>query len=160
MRALGFHVDEAGGLAQGALRAEDQAVAVVGAARGHHVGPLRAADLVAGEVGGREELEAGGDYGLVGRCDGVGGWVREQVGGHEEGVGARVEDARVVEVGRARVVDEDRERRGGADEREEGVVVDEEGARLGFDGEGDRFSGGGGGGVSLVCKGFLVYLGK
>ena len=124
------------------MRAEDEAVAVVGAAVGHVVA-FRAADLVAREVGRGEELEAGDDDGFVGGGDGVGGGVGEQVGGDEEGVGFRVKDARFVEVGGAGVVDEDLEGRGRADEGEEGVVVDEEGARLGFDGEGDGFSGGG-----------------
>lgn len=129
VRPLGFHVDEAGGFAQGALGAQEQAVTVVGAAVGH-VLALRAADFVAREVGGGEELDLGDDDGLVAGDDCVGGGVGELVGGDEEGVGGRVEDAGFVEVWGAWVVDQELEGGGGAEEGEEGVVVDEEGARL------------------------------
>jgi hypothetical protein len=129
VRALGFHVDEAGGFAEGALGAQDQAVAVVGAAVGH-VLALRAADFVPREVGGGEEFNLGDDDGLVAGDDGVGGGVGKLVGGDEEGVGGRVEDAGLVEVGGARVMDQELEGGGGAEEGEEGVVVDEEGAGL------------------------------
>ena len=45
-------------------------------------------------------------------------------GGYEERVGGRVEDAGFVEVGGAGVVDEALQGGGGAEEGEEGVVVD------------------------------------
>lgn len=102
MGALGFHVDKAGGFAQGTLRAEDEAVAVVGPAIGHVVA-FWAADFVAGEVGGGEEFDFGDDDGFVVGGDGVGGLVGDLVGGDEEGVCRRVEDAGFVKVGGARV---------------------------------------------------------
>lgn len=85
MRAFRFHVDEAGGFAEGALGAEDEAVAVVGAAVGHEVA-LGTADFVAGEVGGGEEFEFGDYDGFMGGGDGVGGGVGDLVRGDEEGV--------------------------------------------------------------------------
>ena len=104
MGAFGFHVDEACGFAEGALRAEDEAVAVVGAAVGHVVA-FGAADLVAGEVGGAEEFEFGDYDCFMGGGDGVGGVVGDLIRGDEEGVGWGVEDAGFVEVRRAGVVD-------------------------------------------------------
>lgn len=104
MGAFSFHVDEAGGFAEGALRAEDEAVAVVGAAVGHEVA-FWAADFVAGEVGGGEEFEFGDYDCFVGRGDGVGGVVGDLVRGYEESVCWGVEDACFVEVRSTRVVD-------------------------------------------------------
>ena len=104
VRAFRFHVDQPAGFAEGPLRAEDEAVAVVGPAGGHVVA-LRAADFVAGEVCGGEEFDFGDNDGFVARCDGVGARVVELVRGDEEGVGGRVEDAGFVEVGGALVVD-------------------------------------------------------
>lgn len=103
--ALGFHVDEAGGFAQGALRTEDQAIAVIGPAVGHEVA-LGAADFVTGEVGGGEEFDLGDDDGLVLGGDGVGGLVGDLIGCDEEGICGRVKDASFVEVRGARVGDE------------------------------------------------------
>lgn len=129
VRAFGFHVDEAARFAEGALRAEDEAVAVVRAAVSHVVA-LRAADFVAGEVCWGEEFDFGHDDGFVLRGDGVGGWVGDLVGGDEEGVCGGVKDAGFVEVGGSGVGDQDGEGGGGAEQVEEGVVVDEEGTRL------------------------------
>ena len=64
VRTLGFHVDQAGRFAKGALGAQDQPVAIVGGAIGHIIA-LGTADFVAGEVGGREELDFGDDNGLI-----------------------------------------------------------------------------------------------
>ena len=104
MRAFSFHVDEAGGFAEGALSAEDEAVAVVGAAVGHEVA-FWAADFVAGEVGGGKELEFGDYNCFMGGGDGVGGGVRDLVRGYEESICGGVEDAGFVEVRGTRVVD-------------------------------------------------------
>ena len=104
MGAFGFHVDEACGFAERALRAEDEAVAVVSAAIGHVVA-FWAADLVAGEVGGGEEFEFGDYDCFLGGGDGVRGGVVDLVRGDEEGVCRGVEDAGFVEVGGAGVVD-------------------------------------------------------
>lgn len=127
--ALGFHIDEAAGFAEGALRAKDEAVAIVGPAVGHVVA-FRAADFIAGEVGGGEEFDLGDEDGFVLRGDGVGGGVGDLVGGDEECVCRWMEDAGFVEVGGSGVGDEDGEGGGGAKEVEEGVVVDKEGAGL------------------------------
>ena len=105
MRAFRFHVDEAGGFAEGALSAEDEAVAVVGSAVGHVVA-LGAADFVAREVGGGEEFEFGDYDCFMGRGDGVGGGIGDLVRGDEEGVCWGVEDASFVEVGGAGVVNQ------------------------------------------------------
>lgn len=106
VRALGFHVDQAGGFAQGALSAEDEAIAVVGAATGHVVA-LGASDLIACKVGGGEKLDFGDDDGFLASGHGVRGGVFNLIGGEEEGVGGWVEDASFVEVGGPRVVDEE-----------------------------------------------------
>ena len=126
VRALGFHVDQARGFAQGTLGAEDEAVAVVGAATGHVVA-LGATDLVTGEVGWGEELDFGDDDGFLASGHGVRGGVLELIRGEEEGVGGWMKDASFVEVRGARVVDE--ELQGGiwAEEGEEGVMIDQEG---------------------------------
>ena len=105
MWALRFHVDEARRFTEGALSAEDEAVAVVGSAVGHVVA-LGAADFVAGEVGGRKEFEFGDYDSFMGGGDGVGGGGGDLVRGDEEGVCWRVEDASFVEVGGTRVVDQ------------------------------------------------------
>lgn len=104
MGAFSFHVDEARWFAEGALRAEDEAVAVVGAAVGHVVA-FWAADFVAGEVRWGEEFEFGDDDCFVGGGDGIGGGLGNLVRGYEEGVCGGVEDACFVEVGGAGVVD-------------------------------------------------------
>lgn len=142
--ALGFHVDEAGGFAERALGAEDEAVAVVGAAVGHVVA-LGAADFVTGEVGGGEEFDLGDDDGFAAGGDGVGGGVFEFIRCDEEGVRGGVEDAGFVEIGGAWVVDEALQGWIGAEEGEEGFVVDEEGVGVGClwrhdDGSGDGVS--------------------
>jgi len=124
--AFGFHVDEAGGFAQGALGAEDEAVAVVGAAVGHVV-TFWAADFVAGEVGGGEEFYFCDYYCFVACCYGVWGGVFKLVGGYEEGVCGRVEDAGFVEVGGAGVIDQALEGWVGAEDGKEGVMVYQEG---------------------------------
>lgn len=142
VRALGFHVDETAGLAQRALCAEDETVAVVSPAVGHVVA-LGAADLVAGEVAWGEELDFGDDDGLVVSGDSVGRGVGNLIRGDEECVCRGVEDAGFVEVGGPRVGDEAGECRGRAEEVEEGIMVDEERAGLqGAGGEGSwRFPG-------------------
>ena len=76
--AFGFHVGESRWFAEGALGAEDEAVAVVGAAVGHVVA-FGAADFVAGEVGGGEEFEFGDYDGFMGGGDGVRGGVGDLV---------------------------------------------------------------------------------
>lgn len=129
MRALGFHVDKAAGFTEGALGAEDKAVAVIGPAVGHVV-PLWAADFIAGEVGGREEFDLGDNDGFVLRGHGVRGGIGDLVGGDEEGVCWGMEDAGFMKIGGSGVGDEDREGRGGAEQVEEGIVVDKEGTRL------------------------------
>lgn len=78
MGTLRFHVDKAGGFAQGALRAEDDAVAIVGAAVGHVIA-LWAADFVSCEVGGGKEFYFGDDDSFVAGRDGVGAGVVELV---------------------------------------------------------------------------------
>ena len=104
MGAFGFHVDESRRFAEGALGAKDEAVAVVGATVGHVVA-FWAADFVAGEVGGGEKFEFGDYDCFMGGRDGVGRGVGNLVRGYEEGVGWGVEDAGLVEVGGAGVVD-------------------------------------------------------
>ena len=103
MGALGFHVDEPGRFAEGALGAEDDAVAIVGAAVGHIIA-FRTANLVAGKIGRGEEFDFGDDNGLVMGGDGVGRGIGDVIGGDEEGVGGRVEDASFMEVGSSRVL--------------------------------------------------------
>ena len=102
--AFRFHVDEAGGFAEGALRAEDEAVPVVRASVGHVVA-LWAADFVSGEIGWGEEFDLGDYDCFVAGCDGIGRGVSELVAGDEEGVCRWVEDARFVEIGGAIVFD-------------------------------------------------------
>lgn len=128
VRALRLHVDEPAGFPETPLRAQDQAVAEVRPAVGHVVA-LRAADFIAREICGAEEFDFGYDDGFVVGGDGVGGSVGDLVGGDEEGVRGRVEDASFVEVGRAWVRDEEGKGGRGAEAGEEGVVVNEEGAR-------------------------------
>lgn len=123
--AFGFHVDETGRLAEGALGAEDDAVAEIGAAIGHVVA-FRTADFVAGEVVRGEELDLGDDDCFVRGGDGVGGGVRDLVGGDEEGVGGWMEDACFVEVRSSRVGDEEGKGRRRAEKAQERIMVDEE----------------------------------
>lgn len=106
VRALGFHVDQPGGFAQGTLGAKDEAVAVIGAATGHVVA-LGATDLISCEVGRGEELDFGDDDGFLASGHGVRGGVFELIGGEEEGVGGWMKDASFVEVRGPRVVDEE-----------------------------------------------------
>ena len=129
MRSLGLHVNEAGRLPERTLGAQDDAVPVVGASVGHVV-PLRASDLVAGEIGGREELDFGDDDGFVVRGDRVRGRIRDLVGRHEEGIGLGVKDAGFMEEGSAWVVDEKLQGWRRAEDGEKGVMVDEKGLRL------------------------------
>ena len=95
--SLGFHVDEARGLAKTALRAEDDALPVIGAAIGHVVA-LWEADLVAAEVCGREELHLRDHDRLVagGHC--LRGAVFELIRRDEERICRWVENAGFVEV--------------------------------------------------------------
>ena len=104
------------------MRAEDEAVAVVGPAIGHVV-TLWAADFVAGEVCGGEEFYFCDDDCFVAGCDGVGGGVFELVGGYEEGVSGWMEDAGFVEEGGAVVFDKALEGWVEAEDGEEGVMV-------------------------------------
>lgn len=136
VRPFGFHVDQPGGLAQRTLRTQDQAVAVICAAAGHKVS-LGASHFVAGEIGRGKELDLSDDNGLVMGGDCVRRRIRELVRGDEQGVGGWVEDARFVEEGGARIVDQDLQTGRRAEDPEEGVVVYEE--RLGLrGGEGSR----------------------
>lgn len=123
--AFGFHVDETGRFAKGALGAEDDAVAEIGAAIGHVVA-FRTADFVAGEVGRGEEFDFGDDDCFVRGGDGVGGGVWDLIGGDEEGVGGWMEDACFVEVWSSRIRNE--EGKGGrwAEKAQEGIMIDEE----------------------------------
>ena len=127
---LGFHVDEACWFSKRALSAEDKTVTIVGATVGHEV-TLGAADFVASEVGRGEDFQFRDDDGLIAGGGGFRGGVGDLVGSDEEGICGGVEDAGFVEVGGARVVNEALELRGGAEEGEEGIVVDEERFRLG-----------------------------
>ena len=127
--AFGFHVDEAGGFAEGALGAEDEAVAVIGAAVGHVVA-FGAAYFVAGEVCGGEEFYFCDDYCFVAGGDGVWGIVRKLVGGYKESVCGRVENASLVEVGGPIVFDEALEGGIGPKDREKGIMIDEKGFGL------------------------------
>ena len=104
------------------MGAEDDAVAVVGAAVGHVVA-LWAADFVAGEVCGGEEFYFCDDYCFVAGCYCVGGGVFDLVGGYEEGVCWGVEDAGFVEEGGSVIFDEALEGWVGAEDGEEGVMV-------------------------------------
>ena len=106
VRALSFHVDQAGRFAQGTLSTEDEAVAVVGSATGHVVA-LGATDLIACEVGWGEELDFGDDDSLLASGHGVRGGVFELIGGDEKGVGGWMKDASFVEVGGPRIIDEE-----------------------------------------------------
>lgn len=112
------------------MSAEDEAVAVVGAAISHVVA-FRAADFVAGEVCGGEKFYFCNDDCFVAGCDGVGGGIGELVGGHEERVCGGVEDPCFVEIGGPGVFDEALEGGVGAEDGEEGVMVYEEGFGLG-----------------------------
>ena len=62
--SFGFHVDEARRFAEGALGAEDDAIAKVAAAVCHVIA-FWAADFVPSEVGGGEELDFGDEDGFV-----------------------------------------------------------------------------------------------
>lgn len=103
---FGLHVNETGRFAEGALGAKDKAVAEVGAPIGHVIA-LWAANLVAGKVGGREELNLGDDDGFVLGGDGIGGGVGNLVGGDEQCVGGWMEDACFMEVWSSWVGDEE-----------------------------------------------------
>lgn len=106
VRPLGFHVDQSCGFSQRALGAQDQPVAVIGAAAGHEIS-FRTSDLVAGEIRRREELNFGYDDGFVVGRDRIGGGIRELVGGDEQGVGLGMENARFVEKGCAWIIDQE-----------------------------------------------------
>lgn len=126
---LGFHVDQPGGFLQRALGAQDQPVAIIRAATGHEIS-FRTSDLVAGEIGWREEFDFGDDDGFVMGGDRVGRCIRKLVRGDEQGVGVWMEDARFVEKRGAWIMDQELQSGRRAKEREEGVVVYEE--RLGL----------------------------
>lgn len=127
--ALGFHIDEAGGFAQRALRAEYQAVSIIGSAVGHVVA-LRATYLIAGEVGRGEEFDFGNNDGLVAGSDSIGGRVVELVGGDKECIRGRVEDAGFVKVRGSWVVDKELEGGRGPEEGKKRIMVDEKRASL------------------------------
>ena len=129
MWSFRFHIDEARGFAERALRAEDDAVAVVGAAIGHVIA-FWTANFVSREVRGGEEFYLCNHDCFVAGCDGVWGRVFELIGGYEEGIRRGVEDTSFVEEGGAGVIDEELKSRILAEEGEERVMVDEEGFRL------------------------------
>lgn len=104
MRTLGFHVNQSRGFAQRALRTEDETVAVVRTAIGHVVA-LWTADFITGEICGGKEFDFGHDYCFVAGRDGVWGGVFELVGGYEKGICRGMEDASLVEVWGAIVID-------------------------------------------------------
>lgn len=124
MGPLGFHVDEARRFAQGALGAQDQTIAVVGAAISHIVA-LGATDFVSGEVGWGKELDFGDDNGFVMSGDCIGRGVGKLVRCDEEGIGWRVEHAGFVEIWSARVMNQELQSRRGTEKVEKGVVVNE-----------------------------------
>ena len=129
VRSFRFHVYQACGFVQTALGAKYETVFVIGAAVDHVVA-LGAADLVTGEVCRGEEFDFGNDDGFVGCGSGVGGGVGYLVGGYKEGGCGWVINARFVKVWGAGVGDEKLEGRRGAEEGEEGVVVDVKGPGL------------------------------
>ncbi len=82
MRLLGFHVDQTCRFTEGSLGAEDEAVAIIGAAVGHQVadrGALRAANLVPREVGRGEDFDFGDEDCFVVGADGIRGVVGNEV---------------------------------------------------------------------------------
>ena len=123
MRAFGFHVDKGSGFAQRALSADDETVAVVGAAIGHIIA-LRAADFVAGEVCWGEELDFCNNNCFVLSGDGVRRGVGDLIGGDEERVCWGVEYAGFVEVGGSGVGNQDLKGWIGTEEVVEGVMED------------------------------------
>ena len=112
------------------MRAYEQTVAVVGAPIGHVVA-LWAADLVACEIGRGEEFNLGDDNRLLAGCDCIRGGIIDLVGGDEEGVGWRVEDAGLMEVRRTGIIDQELKSWIRAEEGKERVVINEKRLRLG-----------------------------
>ena len=129
MGSFGFHVDEAGGLAEGALGAEDDAIAEVGAAVGHVIA-FWTANFVPSEVGRGEELDFGDEDSFVRSGDGVRGGVGNLVRGDEEGIGGWMKDACFVKVRSSWVRDEKGKAWGWAEEVEERIMVDKKWAGL------------------------------
>ena len=130
MGAFGFHVDQSRGLIKASLSTKNESVFVIRAAVGHVV-TFGAADFVTRKVLRGKEFDFGDDDGFVGSGDGVGTGVGDLVRGDEEGVCFWDEDTSFVEVRGSGVVNQALEGWGGADYRNEGVVVDNEGPLLG-----------------------------
>ncbi len=123
MRAFRFHVDQSCWFSQTPLRTQKDPLAVIRSAVCHKVA-LGTADFVPGKVCGREDFDFGNDDCFVMCRDGVGRGIGDLVGSNEEGIRRGVKDAGFVEVGSAGVIDEKLELWIGAEEREEGVMVD------------------------------------
>ena len=101
--SLSLHIDKPGRLPQRTLGAEYQTVAVVCPAIGHVIA-FRTTDFVPGKVGWREKFDFCNHDRLVMGADSIRRRVADLVGGHEEGIGRRVEYAGLMEVRRPWVV--------------------------------------------------------
>lgn len=95
-----------------------------------HIITFWASDFVAGEVCRRKELDFCYDDGLVTRCGSIRGGIFELIRGYKECIRRRMEDASLVEVGRAIVFDETLEGRVRTEDRQKRIVVNQERLRL------------------------------
>ena len=111
------------------MRAEYEAIAVVGTSIGHVIA-LWASYFVAREIGRREEFNFCDYDCFVASGDCLWRLVFKLIGGYEESISWRMEDASFVEVRSARVVYQELKSRIRAQEGKEGVVIDEKRFRL------------------------------